>query len=140
MKYWNYLLTKFFKDFITVLLHSTRSDFPRETGNKIVSLRIYYSYVQKFNHKVYQAMLIFSQSFSSIFSSEGVEAACSLKERFLSNDEMLSSQVTHIRKDVNMYKKKQLESADGEKFVFNLVALNVNFHENISVKVGWIET
>jgi len=48
-------------------------------------------------------------------NSEGVEAACSLKERFLSNDEMLSSQVTHIRKDVNMYKKKQLESADGEK-------------------------
>jgi len=38
-----------------------------------------------------------------------------LKERFLSNDEVLCSQVTHIRKNVNLYKKKHLESSDIEK-------------------------
>jgi len=45
----------------------------------------------------------------------GAVDASSLREVFVSNDELLSKQVGDIRKDVNNYKKKHLENADDEK-------------------------
>ena len=53
----------------------------------------------------------------------GAVDASSLREVFVSNDELLNKQVGDIRKDVNNYKKKHLENADDEKFVLDYTIL-----------------